>query len=344
MKANLAIIAAAGSGKTQDIIDRALVDRSRRVLITTYTTDNLDQIRRRLAVAAGGVVPSNITTMSWFSFLLNHGARPYQRAVLDDVPNVVKSLNFRATHSRFTRRADSYRYFLDSRGDMYSEGLAHFVCEAERLTGGRVSARLAQVYDDVFVDEVQDLVGWDLEVLDMLLDARLTTTIVGDPRQHTYSTNRSSKNKKYRGAGLVDWFEERVDRCDLEERNYSSRCNQAICDLADGLFPKLPATISTNSKVTGHDGIFEISRSEVAEYVARYGPVILRNNRTVDTLGYPAVNFGAAKGATYDRVLIFPTKPILKYLKSRLPDDAGSKDRLYVAITRARFSVAFVVG
>ncbi|MHA6796771.1 AAA family ATPase [Pseudonocardia bannensis] len=340
---NLAIIAAAGSRKTQYIVEQAVGDPTRRVLVTTYTNENLGQIRRRIAAAAGtGLVPGNITVMGWFSFLMNQCARPYQRTLLDQ-PNLIRSLNFKGERNKFIPRTKARQYFLDSEFNMYRDGVAHFACEVERLTGGLVTRRLGEMFESVYIDEVQDLVGWDLNFLDHLFDASLSVTIVGDPRQHTFSTNNSGKNKKYQGAGFLDWLTERKSKCDLEPRNESYRCNQAICDFADGLYPDLPATTSCSLDVTGHDGIFEVRRGDVQEYVERYKPMVLRNNKAVDTLGLAAINFGAAKGSTYDRVLIFPTKPMLKYLKTRNPVDAGSKDRLYVALTRARFSVAFVV-
>lgn len=56
-----------------------------------------------------------------------------------------------------------------------------------------------------------------------------------------------------------------------------------------------------------------------------------------------ASNIGVAKGSTYDRVLIFPTKPMLEYLKTNDLTKLPSRHRLYVAVTRARFSVTFVL-
>ncbi|MFG2045461.1 hypothetical protein [Dactylosporangium sp. NPDC048998] len=88
---------------------------------------------------------------------------------------------------------------------------------------------------------------------------------------------------------------------------------------------------------------FTIARDDVPAYVAKYWPMILRHSRTTDTLGLPALNFGLSKGSTYDRVLIFPTQPVLTYLKNADPARLKAPDRLYVAVTRARHSVAFVV-
>ena len=57
----------------------------------------------------------------------------------------------------------------------------------------------------------------------------------------------------------------------------------------------------------------------------------------------PAVNIGVAKWQTFDRVVIFPTKPMLEYLENRDPSKLKEPEKLYVAVTRARFSVAFVI-
>jgi hypothetical protein len=55
------------------------------------------------------------------------------------------------------------------------------------------------------------------------------------------------------------------------------------------------------------------------------------------------MNFGISKGSTFDRVLIFPTTPMRQYLEHRDPSKLKRPESLYVAVTRARYSVAFVV-
>src|SRR5690606_9696945 len=99
-----------------------------------------------------------------------------------------------------------------------------------------------KIYTHILVDEVQDLVGYDLDVLDMLLASAVRLTLVGDPRQHTLSTNNGPRNKKYRGPGIKDWFAERASACELQTRDVSYRCNQTICDFADSIYPDMPPT------------------------------------------------------------------------------------------------------
>jgi DNA helicase-2/ATP-dependent DNA helicase PcrA len=88
-----------------------------------------------------------------------------------------------------------------------------------------------------------------------------------------------------------------------------------------------------------------VKESELSAHVAAHGPTVLRHSVRTETMGLAATNFGAAKGMTADHVVIFTTGDIRKYLQSRDPEvlAAETRSKLYVAITRARHSVAFVV-
>ena len=78
-------------------------------------------------------------------------------------------------------------------------------------------------------------------------------------------------------------------------------------------------------------------------YVARFRPQVLRLDRKTDCEDRPALNFGDSKGMTFDRVLIYPHKSGQSWLKSGdYKHVAGSVAKLYVGVTRARHSVAFV--
>ncbi len=337
---NRAIIAAAGARKTETIIEQALSEPSKLTLITTYTTENLRQIQRRIQ-ARVGVVPSHIRIAGWFSFLLSETIRPYQHSVFGEV-GLVRGLNFDGERNRFARKG-SRRYFLDGNNDVYRGGMADLSCYTNNASGGDVIDRLEAVFDCIYVDEVQDLVGYDLDFLDLLFGSKIAVVVVGDPRQYTLATNQGSRNKKYRGADFVNWIDERVGRCEREDRNTSARCGQEICDFASALFPGLPAISAESDVTTGHDGIHLIEPHQVHEYVETYAPVVLRDSKRKDTLGHPAINIGVSKGSTYDRVLIFPTTPMKQYLASRELPKLRAPERLYVAVTRARYSVAFVV-
>lgn len=302
---NRAIIAAAGSRKTQLVIDEALAaSADQRILITTYTRENCDQIIGRLC-RANGCMPPNVSVLGWFAFLINQAARPYQSAVTGKI-DYARSLNFKGSRFRLTPRARPLEYYFDSNADFYRDGVAEFAVHTNKTTGGRVIRRLEALYDKLYIDELQDLAGYDLEFLDLLFVSRIEVTVVGDPRQHTYVTNQARKNKNYCGHAIVDWLNRRSVDCPIEHRTESWRCNQEICDWADALYPELPRTVSRNLARTGHDGIFLLAAEDVPAYVEKYRPTVLRWNRSANTLGLEARNIKASKGCTFDRVLIFP--------------------------------------
>lgn len=336
---NVAIIAAAGSGKTQTVIDRVLDRPHERALLLTYTVQNQIQIEQRLHCSVGGV-PPNTRVSGWMSFLLSEGVRPYQHAVLKEIDRV-RGLNFDGRPYEYTKRADP-AYYIDRGGNAYGRNLADFACSANEKSGGEVIRRLEAIYEHIYVDEVQDLAGYDLDFLDLLFASDIAVTVVGDPRQALLATARVTKNKKYRGEGLLTWLDERSKVCAREDRPESWRCHQDICDFVSELFPSYPPMVSNNDEAVEHQGVFEIRPMDVHEYVERYRPRVLRQSKSITTLGHTAINIGEAKGSTFDHVLIFPTGTMRAYLHDRDPA-FKSREHLYVAVTRARHSVAFVV-
>jgi superfamily I DNA/RNA helicase len=65
--------------------------------------------------------------------------------------------------------------------------------------------------------------------------------------------------------------------------------------------------------------------------------------RTAVNVNFKAMNFGESKGLSFDRVLIYPTKPFCNWFKNHLSELATtSRSKFYVAITRARYSVGIV--
>lgn len=71
-----------GYGKTTYLVKQAIPQLDS-VLITTYTIANELKIRKKF-IEFNGCVPYNVTIQTWYSFLLQHGVRPFQGVVLDD--------------------------------------------------------------------------------------------------------------------------------------------------------------------------------------------------------------------------------------------------------------------
>lgn len=343
---NEVVIAAAGSGKTALLIERALADRTKRVLITTYTRENLREIERRLWDAAGRE-PHHVTVMSWFEFLLREGVKPYQAYKTDILS--IRSINFVLRRSnipalRFAPKNDFNRYYVDSSRNLYQDVVSDLVCALDDASCGKVVSRLEGCYDAILIDELQDLAGPDLDLLVRLFASDVHVLAVGDPRQGVYATNTSNRNRQHRRAGIVNWIDEQVKagHVAVSTLSCSHRCNQAICNYADALYPNLPSTVSTNGELVADAGIHLVHEADLDAYRATYKPQELRWNKRAPKASANALNMGEVKGMAFDRVLIHPTTTITSYVDSNASLAAGTRAKFYVAITRARHSVAIV--
>lgn len=339
---NNILIAAAGSGKTTHIVEDILTDLSKKSIVVTYTLNNVSEIKKKFYQAVRHI-PQNVTVVPWFTYLLRDWVRPYQNFIYERRVESVAFVNGQS--APFIPEADIQNHFFSEGKNIYTDKISKFACMCNRESKGLVLGRMSRLYDKIYIDEIQDLAGYDLEVLELLLKSELDITLVGDHRQATYQTNHSRKNKKYSGINIVDKFVEweSKGRCSITYLTESFRCNQAICDLADAIYPEFTPTQSANVSITGHDGIFIVPSNRVDEYIQRYDPQILRYNKTIKCHGYAALNFGDSKGLTFDRVLIFPHNPLKKLLKTGdFKHIEGSAAKVYVAVTRARYSVAFV--
>ncbi|MDR2426141.1 MAG: UvrD-helicase domain-containing protein [Endomicrobium sp.] len=345
VKNNRFIFAAAGTGKTTQIVSQALSIPEKEILMTTYTIENTNNIIDEI-IRKNGYIPPNITILSWFSFLLTDLIRPYQ-TFLYDKERISEMVFSNKISNLYTNKTDVDKYYFRRNSSaIYSDKMSAFAYECNKIGDNASVKRLAKRYHYIFIDETQDLSGWDLEVMEDILNSDINVVMVGDSRQTTYKTHQTRKNLAY--VDIYTWFEYLVKRNlgKLVVMDKSYRCKQEICDLADSLYPNLPKTTSLNSDTVEHCGLFYIATSDLATYYQKYKkPLILVYDRTSHSKagGLPTINFGKAKGLTTHRSIIIPNGPIAKFLKTGEHSHiAKSIDKFYVAITRAKYSVAFV--
>ena len=342
--ANYLTLAVAGSRKTQGIVEHcASLPHDRRALVVTYTQTNQAELRDRLSTYAGD--HPGIQVMGWFTFLLRDFARPFLPFKFPG--QRVKGFNF---EGRPHRMAKGLKRFLDSNEAVYSCELGRLAHELVEASKGALLHRLECIYDEILIDEVQDLSSHDWEIIDVLLRSSLHIRMVGDIRQSVLATNpRSKKNKKYAYAEAINWFREREAHGVLEiiENATTWRCQPSIAAFSDTIFDSnwtFPRTESKNETATGHDGMFLVRHEHLDEYIAHFRPQCLRssaNSGKAFDLDY--LNFGLAKGKAYKRVLIVPTDGIIKFIQSGNYLEPKPAANFYVAVTRAAQSVAIVI-
>ncbi|MFG1179334.1 UvrD-helicase domain-containing protein [Xanthobacter versatilis] len=342
LSANRIVISAAGGGKTTRVVDQALGYKEGATALITYTRNNVREIQLK-AYERVRAIPPQIEVISWYSFLLRELARPYRTVLHNQRIDGIFWVEGKSVP--FVPEAKTAQHYFHDGNQIYSDKISKFICECERKSGGSVMRRLRQRFNRIIIDEIQDMAGYDLDILELMLKSGIQITFVGDHRQATFATNNSPKHKAFAGPEIIKKFElwKKAGLTSIEYEQHTHRCNQAIADLGDSFFPNEPNTVSRNYTVTGHDGVFLVQAINVAEYVRRFSPQVLRYSARTACGPFEAMNFGESKGLTFERVLIYPHGPAKKWIASGKPSDVEkSATKMYVATTRARYSVAFV--
>lgn len=368
MKENRLIIAAAGSGKTTSLVRNAL-SQTGRVLITTFTNENELEIRDKF-VKLNGCVPSNVTIQTWFSFLLQHGVKPFQATYNKDLSDFhvagILLVNEQSGLKCYMRKGaqkipiyykeedNFFKYYFSDNKKIFTDKIAKFVCRSNEASKGKVIQRMSAVFPNIYIDEIQDLAGYDLEILKSLFKSSSTIICVGDPRQATFYTHWEKKYSKYRNGKIQEFVETECKKegviIDTTSLSCSHRNNKAICDFSSSLYSGMTVSCPCNCKDChsgniSHQGVFLIDQDNCDEYIQMFNPMQLRYSKAVGVSdASPCCNFGNSKGKSFNRVLIYPTIAIKAWLKNRGEElNETTKAKLYVAITRARYSVAFVL-
>lgn len=342
---NQALIAVAGSGKTETIVQR-YKDQPEGTLFVTFTQNGQEELKQRLLKENPG---AEFEVIGWFKFLADHFLKPF---LCDVFPTrVYNGMRLNDPTVKFGR-GEGY-YFNDS-GEITSDRMALLsrkICDEDDREPIK---RLERIFRTIVFDEVQDLAGNDLEILQMLLESRIEVFMVGDIRQTVFETTVSDrKNSQYGKLNKLKWFEEMQDlgSLRLEFDLTNRRCHEDIVRLSNALFPPElgfeDAVSGQDETNDGHVGIFRIEESQIPDYCRAISPRGLRYNVTTgkewnDKLSFN--NFGDCKGLTFDHVLIFPTAGMRKFLADgTILKSHATVSKFYVAVTRARHSVCFVL-
>lgn len=364
---NRLVLASAGAGKSQKIASNALElikNKDKKILILTYTENNQKEILKKICKEEK-YLPSNVSIKGWFSFLLEDLIRPYQNFIFEKRISGVffnqsdpHKRNGRTIYGRAEKIQNKYNklHYLTKAGDrVHTTFISKLASRIIKESGGKPLVRIGQIYDSILIDEMQDLVGWDFELIDKLSKLpTISITCVGDFRQTIYTTHIGTKRPKTNTEKL-EKFKNLGFK--IENLNISWRCIQLICSFADKVHSAEGIYKKTNSEVKKipkeyqeHLGVFTVSFENVKEYLATYNPVILRVTKVTQKQlckGFASVNFGACKGLGFKRVLIIPTDKQKKFLNGNhkvfdQDKTEKAKSSLYVAITRAKYSVAFL--
>lgn len=362
---NKYILGGAGSGKTTFFVNEALRITEGRVLITTYTEANEEEIRRKF-LQINGRIPANVTIQTWFSFLLQHWVKPFQGTyneglfdyeikgmLLVNEPSGFRYYNRNLKQNVYYGEDNHFfEHYFTKNQRIFSDKIAKFGLSSNYASSNGVIQRLSKIYQYIFIDEVQDLAGYDLDIIKIMMKSSISVLLVGDPRQVTYLTHSSKKNVKYIDGKIKEFL---IDHCkklignniDEDTLSKSHRNNKQICDFSAKLYPAIsklePCTCCASIKE--HQGIYFVKKNDVEKYIERFSPIQLKWSNSVEvSKAVKSMNFGECKGLTFDRVLIYPTTDMKKWLLDNSSNlQPSTRAKFYVALTRARYSAAIVL-
>ena len=312
-----------------------------KILIATYTNKGVEAIETEFKKQNYGVLDKHIVIRSWYQFLLYDLIKPYQ-TYLTGI-NEVKSFDFSNLYGKknFAKTGTRARY-VNRHGYIKANYASEMAIQLNAFSKNKVIERLEEIYSFVFIDEIQDMAGYDLNIIEMLMDSSISTICVGDNKQATYRTHNTQKGKKQTGANIWSFFDyvQTCGKANLENDLCSRRFNKQICAFVNSIFPNDNNISTSMEEETEHDGVFLVSRGDVAAYHDYFHPTGLKYDKNTSTEGYPSFNFGQCKGMTFDRVLIYPNNPLREFINGKA---LKSQQKYYVAVTRPKYSLAIVV-
>ena len=96
-------------------------------------------------------------------------------------------------------------YYFNSNMDIYTDKLSKLVFRCNENSNGYVIKRLEKIYQHIYIDEIQDMGGYDLSLIKLFMESSIYLTMVGDPRQSVYMTHPDRKYNKYDNGKIIDF-------------------------------------------------------------------------------------------------------------------------------------------
>lgn len=328
------VLAVAGAGKSKAIIDR--LNEDSRCLIITYTENNTLNLRNRI-LKKFGTIPKGIRVYSYFTFLFSFCFRPV-------IGDKARGINFARKLPVKVQMAkkDTKEHFLDDGRRVYSSRIAKLFTLYPK-TGAKLLCRIEKYFDLVCIDEVQDFAANDFNLLLKLAETNVELLLLGDFFQHTFDTSRDGKAQENLHKNLQkykDKFENAGYTVDTVSLLKSHRCSPSVCN-----FVSQEIGIQIESHRDDEVNVSFIDDTEKVDELFQDDNLIkLFYSNSNRYLGYTN-NWGNTKGLDdFEDVCIVLNKTTLDLYKTNKLSalKPTTKNKLYVACTRARGNLFFV--
>ena len=196
--------------------------------------------------------------------------------------------------------------------------------------------------DNIFFDEVQDYREYYYKLLEkMIKEISINMILVGDYYQHSVNGQNNSglpfENTTY--EKYINNMKELGLEVDTTSLSKSRRCSQKVCEFVKDKFNINIEAISENTDgniifINNENKMIEIIENDKIQKLIHSG---------YQSYSFNVLNYGISKGDTFDETcVILPIKYNNLNFKGKLSD--SMRNRLYVALTRARKNVYIING
>lgn len=336
------ILAVAGSGKTSHIVSGLSLDK--RTIIITYTNANYDNLLQKISKKFNGALPKNITVYKYYPFLYSFCYKPFladaikARGILFD-QKIVHELQ-----GKMQRRVNSKNilYYMTENGYFYNNRLSFFL---ESRILDRIKERIEAFFDEFVIDEVQDIAGRDFNFLKCLMSTNVRILLVGDFFQHTFDTSRDGRVNeslyKDKTAYELHFTQNGVSVDNITLLN-SWRCSKNVCEYIQN---NLGINIASNRPDMENTSIEHITDQKLIDSISVDRDIFKFHFESSAKFGIGHKNWGDSKGEDfYNNICVYLNKTTAKMRSTGNMEQLNpqTKNKLYVAITRARGNVYLI--
>ena len=267
--------------------------------------------------------------MTYYSFLYNFCYKPF---LADEY--MFSGIDYK--RYKFDYKTKSSIEFYVKNNKLYHNRIFLFL--QERCLND-IKVRLESHFDNLFIDEIQDIAGRDFNFLIEISKIKINLCYVGDFYQHTFDTSNDGNVNKTLFDNYNNIFYRNGFECDTTSLSVSHRCAKNVCNFIKN---SLGINIVNSNKNISGDVIFLDEINKIKNIWNDNNIVKLHYNNS-DKFGQNHFNWGEVKGVDcYKDVCIILNKSTVKHIDDLSKLSNQTKNKLYVAITRSRNNVYFI--